>query len=230
MAAMAELLRTEFHCHTIYSGDSLTKPEALIRTARRKGLHRVIVTDHNSIAGALVAQKIDPDLIIVGEEIRTTRGEILAAYVTEHIPAGLTPEETIRRLRDQGAFISVSHPYDVLRSGHWEEPYLLNITPFVDAIETFNARCMRAEYNRQASDFAREHGLAGTVGSDAHAAFELGRAHLALPPFEGGDGLRLVIRQGQPITRLSSPLVHLTSRYATIAKRFNHALDMQKQS
>lgn len=225
---MADLLRTEFHCHTIYSKDSLTQPRDLIRAARRKGLDRVIVTDHNSIAGARAAQAMDPELIIVGEEIKTDRGELLAAFVTEEIPPYLTPQETIRRLRDQGAFISVSHPFDAMRNGHWDEPDLLDILPLVDAIETFNSRCFQAEFNTRAADFAREHGLAGTVGSDAHATFELGRAHLVLPRFEGGEGLRQVIRQGQPVTRLSSPFVHLTSRWATFMKEAGWALDTPK--
>jgi len=227
---MPDLLKTEFHCHTIYSKDSLTKPEVLVRVAQRKGLDRVIVTDHNTIAGARAAQALAPETVIVGEEIKTTRGEILAAFLTEEIPANLTPQETIRRLRDQGAFISVSHPFDVLRNGHWDEPDLLEILPLVDAIETFNSRCMQAEFNTRAAEFAREHGLASTVGSDAHAAFELGRAHLALPRFDGGEELRSVIRQGQPTTRLSSPFVHLTSRYATIIKHAGLALDTQKHS
>jgi predicted metal-dependent phosphoesterase TrpH len=227
---MPDLLTTEFHCHTIYSGDSLTKPESLIRSARKKGLQRVIVTDHNSIAGARAAHRLDPELIIVGEEIKTNRGEILAAFVTEEIPKDLTPQETIRRLRDQGAFISVSHPFDVLRSGHWEEEDLLEIVPLVDAIETFNARCMRAAYNTRAGEFARRHGLAGTAGSDAHAAFELGRGHLVLPYFADADGLRAVIRQARAVTRLSSPLVHATSRWATIAKQIIPALDTPNHS
>ena len=215
---MTSVLRTEFHCHTIFSKDSLTKPVDLVQAARRKGLDRVVVTDHNSIEGARAAQAIAPDLIILGEEIKTSRGEILASFMTEEIPAGLSPQETIHRLRDQGAFISVSHPYDVLRSGHWHEAELLEITPLVDAIETFNARCMRAEFNVQAQEFARKYTLAGTVGSDAHAAFELGRAHLMLPYFDNADGLRSVISQAQAITRLSSPWVHLTSRWASLMK------------
>ena len=225
---MADLLRTEFHCHTIYSKDSLTKPADLIRAAKRKGLDRVIITDHNTIAGARAARSLDPELIIVGEEIKTTRGELLAAFVTEEIPAHLSPQETIKVLRDQGAFISVSHPFDVMRNGHWDEADLLEILPLVDAIETFNSRCFEAKYNTRAAEFAREHGLAGTVGSDAHAAFELGRAHLVLPQFGGGDGLREVIRQGQQVTRLSSPFVHITSRWATFVKEAGWALDTPK--
>ena len=115
------MFRVEFHCHTIFSKDSLTRPRDLVETCRRKGIDRVIVTDHNSIAGAQAAQVLDPELVIVGEEIMTTRGEILAAFVQDEIPAGLSPQETIHRLKEQGAFISVSHPFDKLRSGGWKE-------------------------------------------------------------------------------------------------------------
>ena len=110
-------LRVEFHCHTIASKDSLTRPRDLVDTCRRKGIDRVVVTDHNTVAGARAAHVLDPELIIVGEEIMTTRGEILAAFVSEEVPIGLSPQETIRRLKDQGAFISVSHPFDRWRAG-----------------------------------------------------------------------------------------------------------------
>ncbi len=213
-------LRVEFHCHTFFSSDSLTRPEKLVAASRRKGIDRLVITDHNSIEGARAAQALAPELVVVGEEIKTTRGEILAAFVTEYVPRGLSPQETIQRLRDQGAFISVSHPFDAVRSGHWETDDLLEIVPLVDAIEVFNARCLRPEYNDQALEFARQHGLPGTAGSDAHAAFEVGNACLLLPPFDGPDGLRQVVRLGRVVGRLSSPWVHFVSRYAAFRKMF----------
>jgi predicted metal-dependent phosphoesterase TrpH len=216
-------LRTEFHCHTYYSGDSLTKPQALVAAARRKGLDRLIITDHNSTGGALEAQRLDPELIIVGEELMTTRGELLAAFVTEELPAGLEPLEAIRRLRAQGAFISVSHPFDIYRKGHWELPDLLEIALLVDAIEIFNARCLDMRPNHQAREFARRHNLAGTFGSDAHTAMEVGRATLSMDEFADADGLRSVIRSGRESARLSSPLIHLTSRYASTLKHLGLA-------
>ena len=216
---LSDHFRVEFHCHTIFSKDSLTRPADLVKTCRRKGIDRVVVTDHNTIAGARAAQAIDPELVIVGEEIATTRGEILAAFVTEEIPKGLTPQETIRRLQDQGAFISVSHPFDQERNGHWQEDDLLEILPYVDAIEVYNSRCMRPRFNREAQKFAETHRLAGTVGSDAHAAFELGRSLMVLEPFGGPKELRDVIRKGIPQVRWSPPWVHLTSRYAVLYKK-----------
>ena len=210
------MLRVEFHCHTNASEDSLTTPHELVETCRRKGIDRVVVTDHNSVAGARAAQALDPELVIVGEEIMTTQGEILAAYVTEEIPAGLAPQETIRRLREQGAFISVSHPFDAFRSGGWRETDLLEILPLVDAIEVYNSRCFLPRFNREARRFAEKHNVPGTVGSDAHAAFELGRSLLWLDPFQGPEEMRKVIRRGIPKVKWSPPWFHFSSRYAAI--------------
>jgi|SRR5271157_1628307 len=217
---MISQLTVDFHCHSAYSKDSLTSIASLIRTCARRGIDRLVVTDHNTIEGALRAQEQAPQLIIVGEEILTTRGELLAAFVTEEVPSRLPPQEAIQRLRSQGAFISVSHPFDVMRHGHWELPDLLEISPWVDAIEVFNARCLQAGVNQQALEYAREHNLAGTAGSDAHGAIEVGRACLVLPPFKDADGLRQVIRLGKVQGRLSSPWVHFISRYARIRKGF----------
>lgn len=212
-------LKVEFHCHSIYSKDSLTRPRDLVEAARRAGIDRLIVTDHNSIGGALETQRMAPQLVIVGEEIMTTRGELLTAFVREEIPAGLEPGEAIRRLRMQGAFISVSHPFDTVRNGHWELVDLVQIIPQVDAIETFNARCMDMRPNIAAQDFARQHNLAGTVGSDAHTAREIGRATLNLAEFLDADGLKQALRSGQQSVVLSSPFIHFTSRYAVIMKK-----------
>lgn len=213
------MLKIEFHCHTNASKDSLTKPQDLIKVAKRKGLDKLVITDHNSIQGAKTAQTLDGELVIVGEEIMTTKGEILAAYVQEEIPAGLTSQETIKLLKEQGAFISVSHPFDKWRKGGWEEKDLLEIIHQVDAIEIFNSRCMDPRFNWQAQAFAKKHHLAGTVGSDAHALFEVGRSILLLDQFEGADGMRKVIRQAKYQTKLSSWLVHFVSRYASSKKK-----------
>jgi predicted metal-dependent phosphoesterase TrpH len=219
------VLKVEFHSHTIASKDSLLHPADLVVAARRKGIDRVVVTDHDSIAGALEAKKLDPERVLTGEEIMTTRGEILAAYVTEEVPPGLSPKETIRRLREQGAFISVSHPFDRLREGGWLEPDLQEILHLVDAIEVFNSRCMLPRFNTEAGEFAIRNRVPGTVGSDAHAAFELGRSLLLVEPFENPEELRVVIRKASTQVRWSPPWFHLVSRYASMRKKMKIGLD-----
>jgi predicted metal-dependent phosphoesterase TrpH len=215
---MDTLQKVEFHCHTEFSRDSLTEIDRLVETARQKGVDRLVVTDHNTIQGALRARELAPDLVIVGEELLTTRGELLVAFIQEELPRGLEPMVAIEKLKAQGAFISVSHPFDRRRHG-WALQDLLAISPYVDAIEVFNARCQLPVLNKMAADFAREHQLAGTAGSDAHTLGEVGRATFRVPAFSTAAELRGVIAQAIIEGRLSSPFIHISSPVARLYKK-----------
>jgi predicted metal-dependent phosphoesterase TrpH len=214
------MLNVETHCHTNASGDCRVRPEDIVVAARRKGVDRLIITDHNSIKGALRAKEIDPELVIVGEEILTEKGELLAAFVTEEVPRDLPPLEAIRRLRDQGAFISVSHPFDPRRSG-WSLADMEELAPLVDAIETFNARNIRQAYNERAAAFAKLHKLPGTAGSDAHTLLEVGRATMQLPDFTDAVGMRAGMAQVTYRTRGSGLWIRLASRYAALLNKLS---------
>jgi predicted metal-dependent phosphoesterase TrpH len=208
------LFKTEFHCHTNYSKDSLVTLRDLVTTCRKKGIQRLVVTDHNAIVGALQAHELDPTLFIVGEEIMTQQGELLAIFVQELVPAGLPASEAIALLRSQGAFISVSHPFDSARSGHWRTEDLLSITPKIDAIEIFNSRCISPNSNILAADFSYKHHLPGTVGSDSHSLREVGTSTLTLPDFHDAATLKSALMMAEPHVRLSGPWVHFYSIYA----------------
>ena len=204
----------ELHCHTCFSKDSLMLPGRLIRVARQRGLQRLAVTDHNALDGALRAAELDPELIVPGEEIMTTGGELLAYYVRELVPPRLSPEKTIEILRQQGAVVSVAHPFDALRAGHWDEEELREILPLVDAIEVFNARVAAPAQNRRAAELAAAAAKPGLAGSDAHAYLEVGRATTLLPAFHDAASLRSALATCEVRGRLSPYWVHLLSRYA----------------
>ncbi len=199
----------ELHCHSFASYDSRSRPADLVRACREKGIDKLAVTDHHSIRGAQELQDIAPELVIVGEEIMTTQGELLAYFVEEEVPRGLTPEEAITRLRAQGAVISVPHPFDRWRSGAWRETDLVALLPALDAIEVFNSRCLFKEDNARALGFAHQYGKLCTVGSDAHYCLELGHAVLKMPhlPDTAAD-LLTGLAQAEAICRASSPFVH----------------------
>ncbi|PKO22466.1 MAG: phosphotransferase [Chloroflexi bacterium HGW-Chloroflexi-1] len=213
--------RVDLHTHTRFSSDSLTEPAALIARARRVGLDRVAVTDHNTIEGARAARQLAPDLIIVGQEIDTAAGgELIAYFLQERVPPGLSLDETIRRLRAQGAVISISHPLDRLRGSALGETHTLEIIDQVDALEVFNARCLLATDNAHAAALAARHGKAITAGSDAHTLAELGHAYLSLPPFEDRpDAFLASLAQAQASGRLSGIWPHCCSTFAKLRKR-----------
>lgn len=209
----------ELHCHTCYSDDSLLRPADLLAAAEAHRLDRVAITDHNSIDGALAASALDPQRVIIGEEIMTRDGELLAFFVKSPVPPGLPPNEAIGELRQQDAFISVSHPFDRQRSGSWDPGDLSRILDQVDALEVFNARALTRAPNRRAAELAASANLLGTAGSDAHTAFELGKAAMELAPFDDADGLRAALKAAEPYRgRMSSPFVHLFSRWAVLRK------------
>lgn len=217
---MKDLWKVDLHSHTIYSKDSLTKTAKQIEQARAIGLNKLAITEHDRLDGALAAKAMAPDLIIVGEEIRTTHGEVIAYFVKEEVPRELSPQETVARLRDQGAVISIPHPLDSLRSSAMGIEMVLEIIDDVDAIEVLNARCLRADDNEAAASLAAEHGKLVTAGSDAHTPGELGRCYVEMPPFEdNGASFLAALEHAQPMGRTSSSWVRVLSNYAKVHKR-----------
>jgi len=213
------MIKVDFHCHTRYSKDSLVDLPDLLRTCDHKGLQKLAITDHNTIFGALKAAELAPDRFIIGEEIMTQQGELLAFFLKEEVPDGLSAHQTLELLHAQGAFISVSHPFDALRQGHWREADLANILPGIDAIEMFNSRCLLPQYNMKAIIYAQQNHLLGTVGSDAHSLPEVGAATLTLPDFIDAASLKRALMLAEPHTHMSPPWVHFSSRYASCHKR-----------
>ena len=218
---MAGTWKVDLHAHTAYSRDCLTQPEALIARARARGLDKIAVTEHNNIAGALVCKALAPDLVIVGEEIKTTRGEIIAYYVREEVPKGLSPQETIRRLREQGAVISIPHPLDSLRSSAMGLENVLAIMDLVDALEVRNARCVRSRDNVAAVELAHAHAKLVTAGSDAHTLGEVAQCYVTMPAFEDDPvSFLAALRHAQPQGTESPFWPHFASTYAKWRKRF----------
>ena len=210
----------DLHSHTIYSRDCLTHPEDAIARARKLGLDRLAITEHNNLAGALRAKALAPDLIIVGEEIKTTHGEIIAYFLQEEVPQGLSPQETIRRLREQGAVISIPHPLDSVRRSAMGRANVLAVIHLVDALEVRNARCVRPRDNDAALALAKQHGKLMTAGSDAHIPYELGHCALRMPPFDDNPRSFLAaLSHAEPQGKVSPFWPHLASTYAKWRKR-----------
>ena len=211
-------MKVDLHVHTCYSRDSLTSLETIIETCQRRGLDKVAITDHNPIAGALALRKMAPELIVVGEEIKTPAGEFIAYFLEEEIAKGLSLQETIARIRAQGGVVGVSHPLDRLRREAMRWANLMEIIDQVDTLEALNARTIFPADNRRAEELARQRGLLVTAGSDAHAACEIGQAYMEMPPFNGKEEFMQSLAQGQIVGRLSAPWIHFTTLYARLWK------------
>ncbi|MBU0491285.1 MAG: PHP domain-containing protein [Chloroflexi bacterium] len=225
-------MKADLHTHTCYSKDSLTTPQDLVAACMRRGVAVLAVTDHNAIDGALAAREAADQWraagrpaprVIVGEEVMTTAGEVIGLFLSELIPRGLSPQETVEHIRRQGGLVVVPHPFDRLRRGPMTREALAEIAPLLDAIEVCNARTSFAADNEQARAFAVAHGLLHTAGSDAHSPGEVGQCFVDVPDFADVADFRRALAQGEVGGRLSLPLVHLHSSYAKLRKRLDRA-------
>lgn len=218
-----KLIKVDMHCHTRLSADSLNDPRRLVETAASRGIGALCVTDHNGLKNALALSQMSdlPIKVIPSEEVKSSEGEIIGYFLSDLVPKGLTPEETVKRIKGQGGLVCVPHPFDTMRTAsRLQTPALDRLVQngLVDILEVFNARSINPEDNRRALEYARTHDLAMSAGSDAHTLMEVGRAYMEVPAFSSADEFLVALRQGKVNGVLSSKLIHLGSTWARVAK------------
>jgi predicted metal-dependent phosphoesterase TrpH len=193
-------VRVDLHSHTMWSGDSTTTIEELETAVVYAGIDVLCITDHNAIAGAVELQDRLPCRVVVGEELRTTAGELIGLFLTERVPMGVTPVEAATAIRAQGGLVYVPHPFDPMRR-NLSEAALADLVRrgLVDAIEVLNAKTALVSLNARAAAFASEHGLAHGAGSDAHVPEAIGAAFVEVPDFDGPSALLDALRRGHVV-------------------------------
>ena len=212
-------IRVDMHTHCEASPDSRTPLAEQARAVRAAGLDVVCATDHNTIDGALrLREMADGFRVIVGEEVSSRDGELIGLFLERPVPRGLSGEETIARIRDQGGLVVVPHPFSRNRRYHIRRDALDRLLTSIDALEVFNAREAFSGDNRRAAAYARERGLAGAAGSDAHRVAEVGRAFVEMRDFAGRADFLDALRDGVVHGRLSGTRVHLLTRYDRLRK------------
>ncbi len=212
-------IRADLHSHTHFSKDGLTTPEEFVRRNVEAGIDCIAVSDHNNIEGALAVEKLAPFRVIVSEEIRSTEGEIIGYFLHDPVPRDLTPEETVRAIKEQHGLVGVPHPFDRARRSPLKTAALLRILPDVQILETFNARNLFQRDNRRAAEFATQHGLIPSAGSDAHWGPEVGHTWVEMPNFSGPDDFLEALRAGRIYGHATNPVAHLMSTFAKLRWR-----------
>ncbi len=209
----------ELHAHTWWSQDCGVRPHDLCQAALGAGIDVLAVTDHNQIGGALEARDSGLITVIVGEEIRTAVGEVLAYFIEDWIPPGLSPDETIARIKDQGGLVSIPHPCDSGRNSTMQSVYHEQVFPQLDMVEVFNSRVIDQAHNRAAAALCAQHGKVPAVGSDAHTRREVGASYQQIDQFAGPTQFLAAMANAGLQTQISGSHVRLASNFQKIRKR-----------
>jgi predicted metal-dependent phosphoesterase TrpH len=200
---VAQINRYDLHIHSDFSSDSLNKPEKIVEIAKKAGLNGVAITDHHTIRGALVAKRLNRDKnfeVIVGEEINTDHGDIIALYIKKVIK-GRNLWDVLDSIKSQKGIAIIPHPFRLWP--RFKCP-LEKLEGKVHGIETFNSRY--GSSNRKASRIVNSLPFACIGSSDAHAPFDIGKAYTV---FDGD--LRTAIKRRRTVAKG-------TTRYGLISQ------------
>jgi hypothetical protein len=216
----------DLHCHTNASFDSLSSPADVVRAAAERGLTHLAITDHDRIDGALAARDAAPAglTVIVGEEIRTADGDLIAVFLERPIPPGLPAADAIAAAREQGGLVGIPHPFDRFRGSlgrDGERAAALDaLAPLVDWVEAYNPRIVGGSGNERAADLAARHGLPGVAVSDAHSIVEVAVAYTAMSGDPAtAEGLRSALASAELVPGRASFVVRAFTPVAKAVQR-----------
>jgi predicted metal-dependent phosphoesterase TrpH len=198
-----ELGKADMHLHTLYSDGTVSVQSLLDHVEAETDLDVIAITDHERIDGALRAREIHAAGrysfdFVVGEEITTRRGHVLALFITERIPALRPLAETIERIHDQDGIAIAAHPMAPLTPSLGTRSLLsvhgtADRRRQLDAIELMNpsaaGRARRAARQRINDNVLR---LAAVGNSDAHVLEGIGTAWTWFPGSMAGDYRRAI--------------------------------------
>ena len=183
--------KADLHIHTAH-GDGLDSAEAIVDWAEtRTDLDLIAITDHDEIEAGLRAR--DYALrrgyrvgVVVGVEITTRGGHLLALDVERPFRMLRPLDESVDEVRAAGGICIAPHPYSWLTTSIGERGLRRLLPPVgaarLDGIEVWNpsiAGKVRHEYTKVAN--ATRWKLAELGGSDAHAVDFIGSAYTTFP-------------------------------------------------
>lgn len=196
--AGGRLGKADMHLHTLYSDGTASVQALLDHVEQRTDLDLIAVTDHERIDGALRARELHAAAdysfeLVLGEEITTRRGHVLALFISERIPALRPLPETLERIHDQGGIAVAAHPMAPLTPSLGRRSLLAAQSAgdgrhHLDAIELMNpsAAGRAGRGARERLNHETLH-LAAVGNSDAHVLDGVGSAWTWFPGVSAAD-------------------------------------------
>ncbi len=188
---LVRLGRADLHIHTLASDGTASVVEVLDRVERQGFLDVIAIADHERIDAAVAGRQIALDRglrvqVVVGEEISTRVGHLLALFLEKPVPPLKGLAWSIEAVHDQGGLAIPAHPlvpFPMCAQGSVLRKLLASDNPATrpDTIETFNPTALGKYRHDAVVRFAREHDLALMGNSDAHTLEAVGACWTTFP-------------------------------------------------
>jgi predicted metal-dependent phosphoesterase TrpH len=194
--------RADLHIHTVASDGTATVAAILDHVERHTDLDLIAISDHERIDAAVAARAMATDRglraeVIVGEEVTTLGGHLLALFIDRPIRPYRSLRATIAAVHEAGGLAIPAHPlvpYPLCAQGWVLRRLLDDPDPAVrpDALETFNPTTLGKPWHARVTRFADEYGLAHVGNSDAHTLDAIGSGWTSFPGRDAADLRRAI--------------------------------------
>ncbi len=209
-------MKIDLHCHTLYSYDAASSPERMIKQAIEMGLDGVAITDHENTKGWKETLEIGKKMnfiVVLGEEIKTNKGDVLGLFMKEQIDGyKKDPRWVMEEIKKQGGLVIIPHPF------HGSEEFKDDITKYldlIDGIEVFNGRKPSSSPDKKAYEFAQKHNLAMTGGSDSHYYKGIGYAYTQCEAKTIEELKDCILQRKTSVEGKKSPLIYIVTPLLT---------------
>lgn len=201
-------MKIDLHCHSSYSNDAISTPYNVIKEALSKGLDGIALTDHDTAKGWPEAIKAAEELnayLILGEEIKSSKGDILGLFLKEEIRMkGCDPIEIIKEIHRQKGLAVLPHPFHFPKHFKNIENYL----HLIDGIEVSNARRILNYFDKKAFNLAKKYDLIMTAGSDCHIDKSCGYTYIDCDANSLSEFKEKLIKKEVKIHGKNSPCIY----------------------
>jgi hypothetical protein len=203
------------HCHTL-SSDGMVTPAELVDAAVKAGLDLIAVTDHDTMASVNEVRhrgEAEGLAVIPGQEVTTAwpaQTHILGWFLEEPVKRGMSVDDTVDAIHDQGGLVIIPHPFMPVYFGSMQPSMLRRLIErrHIDGIEMRFTVPIGGRRRRMLDDFYqrnRDRLGAAVGGSDCHfGAHDIARV---VTEYEGDFRTAVRLRVTTPSVRREASTV-----------------------